>query len=154
MLDASCQGLSAELRHDTRCALLTHLSQPNLDLVDKGMVAAIGMAQAVFDVLDRRPWNTPGNPDQIYSDLANWLLKEDGSTAHVPQVPPVDPVDDTRDNLSQAQVLDSTILHELLHSYWGKLRKDIGYEREASIALSHRDSLWNAGQWIELKDEL
>jgi hypothetical protein len=61
------------------------------------------MAQDAYDLLSRRPWNTPNNPDQGYSNLATWIFKEDGSRPHTPYVITVPAVADTRDSLSIAQ---------------------------------------------------
>lgn len=56
------------------------------------------MAADAYDVVDRRPWTAAA--DQPYSNLANWVLKDDGTTAQQP--PPLDGAVDTRPNLNKA----------------------------------------------------
>ncbi|KAH8646936.1 hypothetical protein BGZ60DRAFT_535455 [Tricladium varicosporioides] len=69
ILDSSCDTL--ELR----------------GIIIEGMDAAMGIAQLTFDVLDRRPWKLP--EDEVFSNLAKWIWKEDGLAAKV--FKPTDP---------------------------------------------------------------
>lgn len=79
------------------------VGDPNETFIDNGVKDAVKLAQDAFNLLSARPWNTPNNPNQVYSDLANWIFKEDGSTAHVDFNPQIPKHFDSRDSLSVAQ---------------------------------------------------
>lgn len=106
-LDQSCKG-----PYPTAISyleVLSKLGSPNEKVIDEGVNYAISMAQDAYDLLTRRPWNAPGSPDGIYSDLATWIFKEDGSKAHQKRQMTIPETPDPRDSLSIAQ---GEILHE------------------------------------------
>lgn len=69
------------------------------------------MAKDAYNVVDRRPWTAAA--DKPYSDLAKWVLKDDGTTAQ--QSPPLDGSVDMRPNLNKARRMYASDLYHRNH---------------------------------------